>query len=118
MFQQAADIRVMVANAGRRGAEIAHQRVVHQKTLGQSAQVRVRQLQQGCAQSLEKLANVLLRVWQEIGQIDLFRVGALEVAEDHLERALEELDLSLDQKEIAGVEGAEQVFAGVPETCA
>ena len=37
------------------------------------------------------------------------------MAEDDLQGALEELDLALDLQEIAFLEGAEQLLAGVPQ---
>src|SRR5262249_9477376 len=37
------------------------------------------------------------------------------MAEDELERALEELHLALNEQEVAGLEGAELLVAGVPQ---
>jgi hypothetical protein len=54
-------------------------------------------------------------VRQEVGQVDLLRLDLLQVRQDHLQRALEELHLALDQQEVADLEGAEQVLAGVPQ---
>ena len=66
-------------------------------------------------QPFVQLAHVLFGVRQEVGQLDLLRLHAVEMAEDHLQGALEQRDLALDQQEVAGLEGTEQVFAGVPE---
>ena len=65
-------------------------------------------LQQHAPQPFEQLADVLLGVRQEIGQLDLLGVDAVEVAEDDLQGALEELHLALDLQEIALLEGAEK----------
>ena len=115
VLQQAAEVGVVVADAGRRLAEGVDELLVHQEALGQAAQVRVAELAAGAAQPFVELADVLLGVRQEVGQLDLLGLDALEVAEDHLQGALEELHLALDEEEIAGLEGAEQLFAGVPE---
>jgi hypothetical protein len=115
VLEQTADVGVVVANAGRRPAEAMHELVVHEETLGQGAQVRVAQLHQGAAEPVEQLADVLLGVRQEVGQVDLLGFHPLQVGQDHLQGALEELHLALDEQEVADVERAEQVLAGVPQ---
>ena len=73
VLQQAAQVGVMVADAGRHLAEGAQELLVHQEALGQGAQVRVAQPQQEAAQPFEQLADVVFGVRQEIGQVDLGR---------------------------------------------
>src|SRR5262249_17321929 len=55
-------------------------------------------------------------VRQEVRQLHVLLGDALQVAEDHLQRALEKLHLALDAQEIAFVKGAEKMLAGIPES--
>src|SRR5262249_34418664 len=114
VFQEAADVGVMVADAGRGGAGAADKIGVDQEELDQGAEVRVAQLHQDTAELLEQLADVLVGVRQEVGQRDALAVDALNVRQDHLQSALEELHLPLDTDEVTGLERAKDLLAGVP----
>src|SRR5262249_10182862 len=107
VFEQSADIGMVVANARRGAAEVAQERLVHEEALGQGAQVRVAGLHQGGAECLLKFSNVLVGMRQEVGQIDALGANALQVVEDDLQRPLEQLHLAADLDEVAFVQRAE-----------
>ena len=77
--------------------------------------MRIAEPQQVAAQPVHQLRDALLGVRQEIGELDLLGLDALDVGEDDLECALEELHLAGGVEEVAGVEAARNVLAGVPE---
>ncbi len=105
----------MDADARGGAAERLGKVLVHQEALGQRPQVRVAEAAQEAAQALVQFAHVLRRVRQEVGQFDARGVDAVELAEDELQRPLEELHLAPDEEEVAGLEGAELLVAGVPQ---
>src|SRR4029078_1194660 len=78
-------------------------------------EVGIAQAEEIAAQPVHQLRDALLGMRQEIGQFDLLRLDAIDLGENDLERALEELNLAGGVEEVAGVEAARDVFAGVPE---
>src|SRR5262249_48719967 len=118
VFQKAAEVGVVVANAGRHLAEVRDELVVHQETFDERPEVRVAHFEQDAAEPFQQLADVVLGVRQEVSQLDRLRIDAVQVAEDDLQGPLEELDLAADLQEIAFFEGAEEVFARVPQPAA
>jgi hypothetical protein len=84
VFQQPADVGVVDAHPGRGLAQPGRQVVVHQEALRQRAQVGAVELAQQLPQALEELADVLVGVRQEVGEIDLFRRDAVDLVQDHL----------------------------------
>src|SRR5437868_1279660 len=105
----------MIAHAGGHLPKATLPLLVHEETLRQGAQVRIAQVQERGPQALEQLVDFLIGMRQEVGKIGFLGLGALDMAQDHLQGALKELHLPLDEKEIAGIEGAKQMFAGIPE---
>src|SRR5260370_31543501 len=81
-------------------AKAAYEIVVHEETLGQRSQVRIGEAKECAAQPVQELAHILLGVRQKIGQINLLSLGALDVVENHLQRALEQLDLAPNEQKI------------------
>ena len=77
--------------------------------------MRVAEAEEVAAQPVHQFRDALLGVRQEIGQFDLLRLDAINLGENDLERALEELNLAGGVEEVAGVEAARDVVAGVPE---
>src|SRR5262249_22569363 len=67
------------------------------------------------AQFLQQPAHIGIRVRQEVGERDLFRLDAVKMAQDDLQGTLVELNLTLDQEKVSLLEQAEQVLACVPE---
>src|SRR5262249_36938446 len=63
-----------------------------------------------------QLEDVLARVRQKVGKVeaDLFGIDPLELVDDHLQGALEELHLALNQQELADLERSEDGIAGIP----
>ena len=62
-----------------------------------------------------QLGDVLRALGQEVLGLDLVAGHPLDVREDDLEGALEDLDLAPDVEEVAGLEGPGEPLAGVPE---
>ena len=80
--------------------------------------MRVLLLAQELPHPVVESGNVLLRMRKKIAQVHLIAGHALQMAEDHLQGALKELDLPLDEEEVAGLEGAGERLGGVPEPSA
>src|SRR6266581_4308868 len=90
MLQQSAQVGVVITDASRRLTESLHEVVVHEKTLGQGAQMWVAQSEQAAPQPFQQLAHFMFGVRQEIGQLDFFGLDSVDMAKDHLQSALEE----------------------------
>ena len=71
MLQQAAQVGVMVLDAGRGPGELGHELLVHQEALGQRLQGRVGQAAEDLAQPQHELVDVDGRQGGEIVGIDL-----------------------------------------------
>src|SRR5689334_22712203 len=76
--------------------------------------MRIGQLEQDGAELLVEFADVGLRMRQEIGQFHLVSRYLLQLIDNDLERPLKELDLALDQQEVAFFKRAKLMLAGVP----
>src|SRR5262249_34599896 len=118
VLEEPADVGVMVADAGWAAAEVAQERLVPEEALSERPQGGGAGPSQGGLQLLLEVADVLVGVRQEISKIDLLALDAFDVVEDHLQGALEELHLAAYEDEVAVVEAAEEVLAGVPEPAA
>ena len=66
-------------------------------------------------QTVEQLVNVVIGVRQKIGQVDFFGLEAVDLGQDHLQRALKQLNLPAHRDEVAHFEGAEEMLTRVPE---
>src|SRR6266849_9851287 len=105
----------MIANARRRLAERGDEGIVDKEALRQRPQMRIAQLEQMIPQSIVHLLDVLLGARHKFLERDLAGFDALELREQHLQRALKKLYFSLDAQEIAFVERAKLWLIGVPE---
>src|SRR4051812_43274703 len=114
MFQQPAEISMMIANAGRHFAKRRHKSVVHEKAVDERAEMMALQSPQNGTTFLEKLANVLFRARQELAFINLIERHLVELGENDLKRALEKLNLAFDPQEVPFFKGAKMRFVGVP----
>jgi len=115
MFEQPAEVRVVIADARRRPAQPGDEGVVDQEALDEGLHGRVLHLHQR-TQTFEQPADVLLGLRQKIDHRHRFLRHLLERGEDHLERALVELHLAFDFEELAGLEALELVLGRVPHT--
>ncbi len=105
----------MVLDAGRGDGELAEELLVDQEALGQGAEVRVAHGQQHLAEPRHQLADVLRALGQELLGLDPRAVDRVDVREDDLERALEDLRLAADPQVVARLERARQLLGRVPE---
>ena len=98
--------------------QAVEQRIVDEEAFDQGTQVWIAELEQRRAEAVEQAADVLLGLRDEIVEVELVERYALKAREDDLQRALVQLDLALDAKQLALLEGAEQRLGGVPHASA
>ncbi len=116
VLEQPGLVGVVVADAGRGRGELAEELVVDQEAVDEGAEVGVAdRLEEQLAEPRGQLGDVLRGLGQELLGLDPRGVDGLDVREDDLQGALEDLDLAADVEEVAGLEGPGQPLAGVPE---
>ena len=77
--------------------------------------MRVAHRQQQLAEPGHQLGDVLRALGQEVLGLDPVRIEHVDVREDDLERALEDLGLAPDVQVVARLERPGQLLGGVPE---
>ncbi len=115
MLQQTAAVSVVILHPGRGRGELRHELLIHQEALGEISQLGRANRSQDLGQPRGHLVDLRRLQRYEVGFVDLVGSGAADRVGDHLHVALEELRLALDQHEVAILEAAVVVLAGVPE---
>lgn len=116
VFQEAADVGVMLAHTGGRPAKVAEKAFIHVEGLGQAAQVQVLGLEEHRLHAFLQLGDVLLGVGQEIGHVELFATADIDIRKDDLQAALKHLYFALGFDEVAMVDLPGQALGSVPQS--
>ncbi len=114
VFQQAAQIGMMVLHAGRGPGELGHEGLVQQETLGQGLQGRLGQAAEDLAQPEHELVDLDGPQGGEVVGIDLVAGNLGQPRDDQLHGALEQLRRALRADVVAVLEGLVDRLRGVP----